>query len=172
MKDHIRRFAAGLEIDDAGFAAASDYRSPLSPPLESIFPGARSIIVLAYKELDSCDSPDAHIAMNGRMDLMEFSRSCNYKLARHLVRSFDARTMTVPASYPMAQNEESFERRGFPGGRGEAAEILREIPVKRPAGARCGAKTTIFHPEVLKCSIYRSRTAASSTPGSATTWDT
>ncbi len=90
MKERIRRFAAGLEIDDVGFAAASDYRSPLSPPLESIFPGARSIVVLAYKELGSCDSPDLHIAMNGRMDLMEFSRACNYKLARHLERSFGA----------------------------------------------------------------------------------
>ena len=105
MKERIRRFAEGLEIEDVGFAAASDDRSPLSPPLESIFPGARSIVVFAYKELDSCDSPDLHVAMNGRMDLMEFSRSCNYKLARRLERKFGARVMTVPASYPMARNE-------------------------------------------------------------------
>ncbi|OYV67747.1 MAG: 4Fe-4S ferredoxin, partial [Deltaproteobacteria bacterium 21-66-5] len=50
MKERIRRFVSELEIDDVVFAAASDYRSPLSPPLESIFPGARSIVVLAYKE--------------------------------------------------------------------------------------------------------------------------
>src|SRR5659263_549140 len=107
MKERIRRFVSELEIDDVGFAAASDYRSPLSPHLETFFPGARSIVVLAYKELDSCDSPDLHIAMNGRMDLMEFARSCNYKLARHLERSFGASAMTVPASYPMVQNEET-----------------------------------------------------------------
>jgi hypothetical protein len=48
-----------------------------------------------------------------------------------------------------------FERRGFPGGSGEAAEVFREIPVMRPARARCGAKKTIFHPEVRECWIFR-----------------
>jgi epoxyqueuosine reductase len=137
MKERIRRFAFGLEIDDVGFAAASDYRSPLSPPLESIFPGARSIVVLAYKELDSCDSPDLHIAMNGRMDLMEFSRSCNYKLARHLERRFGARVMTVPVSYPMAQNEET---------KGAVGQVsLRHAAVAAGLGA-FGSNNLVIHP--------------------------
>jgi len=38
MKERIRRFASGLEVDDVGFAAASDYRSPLSPPPGIDFP--------------------------------------------------------------------------------------------------------------------------------------
>jgi epoxyqueuosine reductase QueG len=137
MKERIRRFAAGMEIDDVGFASASDYRSSLSPPLESIFPGVRSIVVLVYKELDSCDSPDLHIAMNGRMDLMEFSRSCNYKLARHLERRFGARAMTVPASYPMAQNEES---------KGAVGQVsLRHAAVAAGLGA-FGSNNLVVHP--------------------------
>jgi epoxyqueuosine reductase len=139
MKDRIRNFVGGLEIDDVGFAAASDYRSPLSPPLESIFPGAKSIIVLAYKELDSCDSPDLNIAMNGRMDVMEFSRSCNYKVARHLERSFGARAMTVPASYPMAQNEET---------KGAVGQVsLRHAAVAAGLGA-FGSNNLVVHPRL------------------------
>ena len=107
MKETIRRFALEPGVDDVGFATTPDYRSPLSPPLDSILSGARSLVVLAYGELDSCDSPDAHIAVSGRMDLMEFSRSCNYKLSRHLQRVFGARVMPVPVSYPMAMSEET-----------------------------------------------------------------
>jgi len=137
MKERIRRFVSELEIDDVGFAAVSDYRSPLSPPLDTIFQGARSIVVLAYKELDSCDSPDFHIAMNGRMDLMEFSRSSNYKVARHLERYFGARAMTVPASYPMAQNEET---------KGAVGQVsLRHAAVAAGLGA-FGSNNLVVHP--------------------------
>lgn len=137
MKEDIRRFVSGLEIDDVGFAAASEYRSPLSPPLESIFPGVRSIVVLAYKELDSCDSPDLHIAMSGRMDLMEFSRSCNYKVGRHLEKRFGGRAMTVPASYPMVQNEET---------KGAVGQVsLRHAAVAAGLGA-FGSNNLVVHP--------------------------
>ncbi|MCL5966372.1 MAG: epoxyqueuosine reductase [Deltaproteobacteria bacterium] len=101
VKEDIRSYAMGLGIDDAGFASAADYRSPRSPRLETIFPGVRSLIVLAYREIESCESPDMHIALNGRLDLMEFSRGCNYRLARFLEREYGARAMTVPVSYPM-----------------------------------------------------------------------
>jgi hypothetical protein len=107
MKETIRRFKLDLGVDDVGFVSARDYGSPQSPPLDSIFPGARSLVVLACGELDSCDSPDSHIAMNSRMDLMEFSRSCNYKVSRRLQRTFGARAMTVPVSYPMEMKEET-----------------------------------------------------------------
>lgn len=101
VKDDIRSHVLGLGADDAGFASAADYRSPKSPALETIFPGVRSMVLVAYRELDSCGSPDMHVAQNGRYDLMEFSRGCNYRLARFLGREYGARTMTVPASYPM-----------------------------------------------------------------------
>ena len=78
MKERIRRFVVGQEIDDVGFAAASDYRSPLSPPWNRSSRGKvdRRARLQGSRQRDS---PDLHIAMNGRMDLMEFSRSCNYK---------------------------------------------------------------------------------------------
>lgn len=101
VKDDIRTYALGLGADDAGFASAADYRSPKSPPLETIFPGARSLVLLAYRELASCESADMHIAQNGRYDLMEFARGCNYRMARFLDREYGARAMTVPVSYPM-----------------------------------------------------------------------
>lgn len=101
VKDDIRTYAMGLGADDAGFASAVDYRSPRSPALDTIFPGARCLVVLAYRELASCESPDMYIAQNGRYDLMEFARGCNYRMARFLDREYGARAMTVPASYPM-----------------------------------------------------------------------
>ncbi len=137
MRERIRSFVSGLEIDDVGFAAVSDYRSPMSPSIESIFPGARSIVVLAYKELDSCGSPDMNIAMGGRMDLAAFSRSCGYKLARHLERSYGARVMTVPLSYPMAQNEDT---------RGAVGQVsLRHAAVAAGLGA-FGSNNLVVHP--------------------------
>jgi epoxyqueuosine reductase QueG len=107
IKQDIRSFILGLGVDDTGFVSAADYGSPRSPALETIFPGARSIIVLAYRELDSCESPDMHVAQNGRYDLMEFSRGCNYRVARFLQKEYGARCMTVPVSYPMAMTKET-----------------------------------------------------------------
>jgi len=52
------------------------------------------------------------VAMSGRLDLMHFSRSCSYKLARFLEREFKARAMTVPVSYP---REMSLETKGAKG---------------------------------------------------------
>lgn len=107
VKEEIRSFVLELGADDVGFASARDYRSARSPDPEAIFPGIRSLIVVAYKELSSCESPDMFIAQNGRYDLMEFSRVCNYRLGRFLERKHGARVMTVPASYPMAMTGET-----------------------------------------------------------------
>src|SRR5512144_498439 len=101
VKDDIPTWALGLGVDDAGFAAAADYRSPRSPALDRIFPGARALVVLAYRELASCEGPDMHIAQDGRCDLTEVARGCNYRMARFLDREYGARAMTVPVSYPM-----------------------------------------------------------------------
>ncbi|WP_094604011.1 Epoxyqueuosine reductase [Sporomusa silvacetica DSM 10669] len=101
MEETIRKYVLDLGVDDIGFLSVQDYKSPASPAIDSIFPEARSIIILAYHELATCESPSPITAMNGRMDLMEFSRSCNYKLARFLTKDFCAKAMTVPFSYPM-----------------------------------------------------------------------
>ena len=53
MKDIIRNFILNLGVDDVGFASAGDYCSPNSPALEALFPGARSQIVLAFRDLSS-----------------------------------------------------------------------------------------------------------------------
>lgn len=86
MKKHIREFALNLGIDDVGIATAADYQSPRSPKLDTIFPGAKSIIVMAFKEPSSYESSNMQVAMSGRIDVMAFSRPCNYRMVRFLER--------------------------------------------------------------------------------------
>ena len=90
-----------MGVDDVGIAAVTDYKSPRSPDLRSIFPEAKSLVVLAYKELPNCESENMQIATGGRLDILEFARSCNYKLSRFLDRELKVKAMTVPASYPL-----------------------------------------------------------------------
>ena len=101
MKDKIRKFILDQGLDDVGFAAVSDYKSPQSPKIETLFPEAKSIIVACVKEMSHVDSPNPQIAMNGRLDVMEFVRSSNYKIARFLEKECGARAMSVPLSYPL-----------------------------------------------------------------------
>ena len=139
MKEAIRTFAREMGVDDVGFAAASDYRSPMSPPLEELLPGARSLVVLAYRELSTCDSPSPQLAMNGRLDLMEFSRSCNYKLARYVEGQCGGRAVTVPVSYPMEMSEET---------KGAVGEVsLRHAAVAAGLGA-FGRHNLVIHPDL------------------------
>lgn len=107
MKESIREFALGLGVDDVGFAAVADYNSPRSPKIETISPDIKSIIVLAYKELSSCDSEDKDTAMAGRQALMEFSRTANYRIARFLESKYKAKAFTVPNSNPFAMVKET-----------------------------------------------------------------
>lgn len=101
MKECIRGLAMGWGIDDVGFASVCDYRSPNSPSIESLFPGARTMIVMAFQELAACESPSPQMAMNARLDLMEFSRFSCYRLARFVEGKLGSPTMTVSVSYPM-----------------------------------------------------------------------
>lgn len=145
MKEEIRQFVLDMGVDAAGFAAASDYVSPRSPRLDSIFPHVRSLVVLAYRELDSCESANPYIAMNGRLDLMSFSRSCNYRLSRHLERTYRAKTMTVPASYPMEMSRVT---------KGTVGEVsLRHAAVAAGLGA-FGRHNLVVHPELGSRAIF------------------
>lgn len=139
MKEKLKEFALGLGVDDVGVASAADYKSPLSPPLEAILPGAKSLVVMAYKELSSCDSPSMQVAMNGRMDLMEFSRGVNYRMARFIERETGTKTATVSVSYPM----EMTERTG--GSVGEVS--LRHAAVAAGLGA-FGRNNLALHPKL------------------------
>jgi epoxyqueuosine reductase QueG len=112
MKEKIKEFVLSLGIDDAGIASVKDYKSPRSPDLQGIFPGAKSLVVLAYKELSNRESENMQIASGGRLDALEFARSSNYKVARFLEREFEAKAMTVPPSYPLHM---SYETKGTLG---------------------------------------------------------
>jgi epoxyqueuosine reductase QueG len=101
MKDKIRKFVLDQGLDDVGFAAVADYKSPLSPKIETLFPEAKSMVVACVKEMSHVDSPNPQIAMNGRLDVMEFVRSSNYKITRFLEKEYGARAMSVPLSYPL-----------------------------------------------------------------------
>jgi hypothetical protein len=106
-KERIKSYAMNLGVDDIGFGAVSDYISPQSPKIETIFPGTKTLIVMVFKELSTCESDNKRIAMGGRIDIMEFMRSCNYKLSRHLEREFKAKAMSTPLSYPLNMGPEA-----------------------------------------------------------------
>jgi len=137
MRKEIKEFVAGLGVDDVGIASADNYDSPRSPELQSVFPRVRSLVVMAYKELSSCESDNMQIAMNGRLDIMEFSRSCNYRLARFIEKEFGAKAMTVPVSYPLEMSRETM---------GAVADVsLRHAAVA--AGLGClGRHNLVIHP--------------------------
>jgi epoxyqueuosine reductase QueG len=101
MKEKIRRFAMGLEVDDVGFASVDDYCSPNSPPIGSLFPGVRSMIVLAFRESSACESPSPQMAMGARLDLMDFSKSVCHRVSRYVESQLHSPAMASPLSYPL-----------------------------------------------------------------------
>ena len=107
IKKDIKEYVLNLGVDDVGFGAVSDYNSPLSPKIETLFPKAKTLIVMASSELSNCESDNKNIAMTGRLDVMEFIRSCNYKLSRFLQKKFAFKTMTTPLSYPLNMSPEA-----------------------------------------------------------------
>lgn len=106
VKEKIRKFILDLGVDDVGFARVEDYRSPKSYPVETFLPGARTIISLVFQELDTCESPSVTIAMNGRLDMNYFQRSCSYQINRFLKREFQAKVVDMPYSSPMEQRKD------------------------------------------------------------------
>lgn len=67
MKDIIRNFVLGLEVDDVGFASVDDYQSPRTPSIESLFPSARSYRVARYVE-SQLGSPSVTVPVSYPMD--------------------------------------------------------------------------------------------------------
>jgi len=139
MKEKIKKFAMDLEIDDVGIANVKDYKSPKSPDIQTILPGAKSLVVLAYKELSNCESENMQIAMGGRLDEIEFARSCNYRLARFVDREFKAKAMTTPPSYPLYMSYET---------KGTIADVsLRHAAVAAGLG-NFGRHNLVIHPKM------------------------
>ena len=139
MKEKIKEFVLSMGLDDVGMVAMKDYKSPRSPDLQAIFPGAKSLVVLAYKSLSNLESANMQIAMGGRLDELEFARSCNYRAARFLDREFKAKAMTVPPSYPLYM---SYETKGTLG------EVsLRHAAVAAGLG-NFGRHNLVIHPKI------------------------
>ncbi|UMZ74345.1 Epoxyqueuosine reductase [Natranaerofaba carboxydovora] len=128
-----------LGVDDVGIADVSDYQSPNSPDLKSIYPDVKSIVVLAYKELSNCESENMQMAFGGRLDVMEFSRSCNYKLGRFIEREFGVKAMTVSPSYPL---EMSYETKGTVG------DVSLRHAAKAAGLGNFGRHNLIIHPKL------------------------
>src|SRR5512136_2601816 len=145
MKDKIKDFVLGLGVDDVGFAAVTDYKSPRSPDLQTIFPGAKSLVVLACKELSNCESENMQIAMSGRLDILEFARSSNYRVARFLEKEFKAKAMTVPPSYPLHM---SYETRGTLGD-----VSLRHAAIAAGLG-NFGRHNLVIHPKIGSKAVF------------------
>jgi epoxyqueuosine reductase len=101
IKEKIRKYIMDLGVDDVGFANVEDYHSPKSYPIETFLPGAKTIISLVFRELDTCESPSVTIAMNGRLDMNYFQRSCSYQINRFLKKEFQAKIVDMPYSSPM-----------------------------------------------------------------------
>lgn len=139
MQERIREFALNLGADDVGFAAQEDYQSPLSPKLDTIFPGVKSLIVMVFLEPDNCESTNPQILFNGRMDLLEFVRACNFKMMQFLRREFGAKAMSVPLSYPLSMTAET---------KGAVGDVsLRHAAVAAGLGA-FGRHNLVIHPKL------------------------
>lgn len=139
MKEKIKEFVLELGVDDVGVASVKDYKSPRSPNIQTIFPGTKSLVVLAYKELSNCESENMQIAMAGRLDILEFARSSNYRVARFLEREFKAKAMTVPPSYPLLM---SYETKGTVGD-----VSLRHAAIAAGLG-NFGRHNLVIHPTI------------------------
>lgn len=100
MEHEIREFILSSGADDVGIARGADYQSPRSYELTKFVPDAESIIVMAFKVLNSCESPSLSVALNGYLDLGEFARTTSYRVARFLESRFGAAVAPVPISYP------------------------------------------------------------------------
>lgn len=101
MKEKIRNYIKGLEVDDVGFASVKDYISPNTPKIETIFPEAKSIIVMAYRELSTCESIDPQLAMNGRMNKDALIRVDSYRIGHFLEDTFQAKILSIPTALPI-----------------------------------------------------------------------
>lgn len=101
MKQSLREFVLNLGMDDVGFAAVSTYHSPRSKQISEIFPEAKTMIIMVFREMSHCESLSPNIAMSGRQDSMEFCRHCTFELSRFVEKKLKGRAMGIPVSYPM-----------------------------------------------------------------------
>ena len=103
MKEEIKNYAKEVGVDDIGFASARNYKSPATP-IKEIFQGAKTIIVLAFQQLDNCESENNEIASVGNKIIFEFAHYSTYKIARFIKKEFKAKVMSIPTAGPVKRD--------------------------------------------------------------------
>jgi len=101
IKEKIKNYAEEIGVDDIGFASVQNYKSPNSIPIKELFPEAKTIIVLAFQQIDNCESENDQFASVGIKIVTEFSHSCTYKLARFIKKQFKNHVMALPGAGPI-----------------------------------------------------------------------
>ena len=137
-KEDIRNYAMNLGADAVGFASIEDYLSKKSPDPKMILPTVKSLVVIAYRELDgSVESANTRTCMSGRMALMEFSQKNVYMLGRYVEDKYHVKTAPVLISYPLDMG---------PGVMGMIGDIsLRHAAIAAGLGV-FGRHNLVIHP--------------------------
>lgn len=107
MKNDIENIALEMGADDIGFSSPENYISPNTPVIEEVYPGIKTIIVLAFQQLDNSESEITQIASLGRKILIEFSDSATYKVARYIKQKYKAKVIPVPFETPVNKDPET-----------------------------------------------------------------
>ena len=138
MKEEIKNYAEEIGVDDIGFASLENYKSPNTPPVKEIFPKAKTIIVLAFEQLDNCESENIQIASMGNLAISDFAHSSTYKIARFIKKESGSKVMNVIRG-PVNMDKKT--RRPF------ADVSLRHAAVAAGLG-RFGKHNLVIHPEI------------------------
>lgn len=139
IKKKIKNYAEEMGVDDTGFASVQNYKSPNSVPIKELFPEAKTIIVLAFQQIDNCESENDQFASVGIRLVTDFSHSCTYKLARFIKKEFKAHVMAVPGAGPVNIDKKT----GLPSG----YVSLRHAALAAGLG-NFGRNNLIIHPEM------------------------
>ena len=139
IKEKIKNYSEEMGVDDIGFASVENYKSPNSIPIKELFPKAKTIIVLAFQQIDNCESENDQFASVGIKIVTEFSHSCTYKLARFIKKEFKSHVMAVPGAGPVNVDKKT----GLPSG----YVSLRHAALATGLG-NFGRNNLIIHPEM------------------------
>ncbi|MBN2223412.1 MAG: epoxyqueuosine reductase [Deltaproteobacteria bacterium] len=101
-KEEIRQYGLSIGADVVGFAAASDYKSERTQPLDTYLPGVKSIVVLGYRgNRGALESASHRIALTSRMGEIELGNNNSYRMARFIEKGTKTKAAPVPVSYPL-----------------------------------------------------------------------
>jgi epoxyqueuosine reductase len=138
-REKLRSMAIDMGAEDFGIASPDVYDSPNSPDIREVFGDVASIVVMAYRELSTCESGCMQIAMNGRLDLMDHSRGVNYRLASFIERELGGRAMTVPVSYPLPMSAST---------QGAVADVSTRHAAAAAGLGAFGRNNLVLHPDL------------------------